>query len=200
MFSILLNPRPFEANKPRFFMLTYPNTPAFQQRLARALKEREARGHLLDADMPAMDELRETFLAQIPRGLLQPGTIVGTTAEMSSVVIQDGDSLFCACSAAHAAKGFCHRAWVAPFLRAAGWDVVLDGVDLQARTALDGRRRVSGVVEDATLLPYDAEEGCVVQVGVDTFVRRAPSGWEACSMDEVQIESPVQTSLFGGRL
>ena len=39
-------------------------------------------------------------------------------------------TLYCTCSLVEAQAGRCHRSWVAPVLRAAGWDVVLDGVQL----------------------------------------------------------------------
>ncbi len=42
--------------------------------------------------------------------------------------VADGDTLCCACSIAEARAGRCHRAWAAPYLRRAGWRVVLDGV------------------------------------------------------------------------
>jgi hypothetical protein len=41
--------------------------------------------------------------------------------------VQPGDILCCSCSAKDALAGKCHRAWAAPFLVRAGWDVVLDG-------------------------------------------------------------------------
>ena len=36
-------------------------------------------------------------------------------------------TLCCACSVAESRAGRCHRSWLAPFLRRAGWQVVLDG-------------------------------------------------------------------------
>lgn len=46
------------------------------------------------------------------------------------VVVEDGDTLCCACSVAEARAGRCHRTWAAPFLVRAGWRVVLDGVEV----------------------------------------------------------------------
>lgn len=47
-----------------------------------------------------------------------------------AVLVADGDTLCCACSAATAARGLCHRAWAAPYLVRAGWRVLLDGVEV----------------------------------------------------------------------
>lgn len=47
-------------------------------------------------------------------------------------LVSDGDTLCCACSVAEARAGRCHRAWAAPYLLAAGWRVVLDGVEVSS--------------------------------------------------------------------
>jgi hypothetical protein len=47
-----------------------------------------------------------------------------------ATVLRDGDTVACACSREDAAKGRCHRAFVAPFLVRAGWRVILDGVEV----------------------------------------------------------------------
>lgn len=46
----------------------------------------------------------------------------------------DGDTLCCACSRDAAARGECHRVWAADLLVAAGWRVVLDGVEVAVPT------------------------------------------------------------------
>lgn len=46
-----------------------------------------------------------------------------------AIMVADGDTLCCTCSKEEAAAGRCHRAWAAPFLVRAGWNVVLDGVE-----------------------------------------------------------------------
>lgn len=43
--------------------------------------------------------------------------------------VRSGDTLCCACSRDDAAAGRCHRSWAADLLVAAGWRVVLDGVE-----------------------------------------------------------------------
>jgi hypothetical protein len=57
---------------------------------------------------------------------LAPGRLVAREGPNTRSVA-DGDTLICCCSVAKAGAGLCHRAWVAYGLRAAGWDVVLDG-------------------------------------------------------------------------
>lgn len=47
--------------------------------------------------------------------------------------VADGDTLCCACSREAAARGECHRAWAADLLVKAGWRVILDGVEMEAR-------------------------------------------------------------------
>lgn len=55
---------------------------------------------------------------------LGPGRLECVTATGLGLV-HDGDTLCCAC-----ARGAeCHRRWAAPFLVAAGWRVILDGVE-----------------------------------------------------------------------
>lgn len=72
-------------------------------------------------------EQRLTLLAQIDR--LSPGKLHVTGTDHA---VQDGDTACCACSRAEAAAGRCHRRWAVPFLRRAGWRVVLDGEEVTA--------------------------------------------------------------------
>lgn len=44
--------------------------------------------------------------------------------------VQAGSVLGCACSAANALRGECHRAWAAPLLARSGWSVWLDGTEV----------------------------------------------------------------------
>lgn len=61
---------------------------------------------------------------------LPPGKLWAVPDEGPLLRVADGDSLLCACSREEAAAGRCHRAWAAPVLVAAGWRVVLDGVEV----------------------------------------------------------------------
>ena len=44
--------------------------------------------------------------------------------------VSDGDTLVCTCSKDLARANACHRCWSAVALKAAGWRVILDGVEL----------------------------------------------------------------------
>ena len=70
------------------------------------------------------DLLLATWRAQLPR--LAPGRLMA-----GSVPVVAGDVLACACSAADALAGKCHRAWAAEVLVEAGWRVRQDGRDVQ---------------------------------------------------------------------
>jgi hypothetical protein len=62
---------------------------------------------------------------------LAPGRLYANARPHAWVAhVADGDTLCCACSAANAARGLCHRAWAAPYLVRAGWRVLLDGVEV----------------------------------------------------------------------
>lgn len=64
--------------------------------------------------------------------ILGPGRLsyVERRTDDREILVPDGASLLCGCSAAHAAIGECHRAWAAPFLVRSGWRVILDGVEV----------------------------------------------------------------------
>lgn len=76
----------------------------------------------------SFEEYENGFLAALEQraGGLVPGALLATT-NGREILVQDGDTLCCACSKEDAKRGRCHRAWAAPALRRAGWEVVLDG-------------------------------------------------------------------------
>lgn len=96
------------------------------------------------------DGYRAIFEAKMERalqeGALQPHvglmytpehrlTAVISTASAANVTpfaVEDGSTLCCACSKQKAAEGHCHRTWAAAALARAGWDVILDGVRVDA--------------------------------------------------------------------
>lgn len=78
----------------------------YQSRFEAAASRHQARGHLAPGELA---------VGRVTRGI---GAVV------------DGDTLCCACSRDDAAAGRCHRTWAAPLLVAAGWRVILDGVEV----------------------------------------------------------------------
>jgi hypothetical protein len=69
---------------------------------------------------------RERIRLRLAEHALAPGPLVGVI-EGDYRPVESGDTLLCACSREAAARGECHRVWVAEALAAAGWEVVLDG-------------------------------------------------------------------------
>lgn len=72
--------------------------------------------------------LEERWQSEIHR--LRPGALVA-----GGGLVRDGDVLACACRAEEALAGRCHRAWAAPFLVRAGWQVRQDGKDIKVEAA-----------------------------------------------------------------
>ncbi|HYD02593.1 MAG TPA: hypothetical protein VEB22_15305 [Phycisphaerales bacterium] len=60
---------------------------------------------------------------------LPPGQLWTTAG--GGTPVADGDTLCCACSRANAAQGACHRVVAAELLAAAGWRVLLDGMEVE---------------------------------------------------------------------
>ncbi len=67
-----------------------------------------------------------------PTARLIAASVAAHEANLATFAVDDGDTLCCCCSVADARDGLCHRTWLAPVLKAAGWRVVLDGIDLDA--------------------------------------------------------------------
>ncbi len=68
----------------------------------------------------------------LAEGYLSPGSLHYTPARGAGrfkhwYPVGGTGTLCCTCSVAHARAAQCHRAWAVPFLRRAGWRVVLDG-------------------------------------------------------------------------
>lgn len=70
---------------------------------------------------------------------LSPGRMLGSTGLNCSEAIRSGDTLTCGCAAPDSPrrKHPCHLEVLAPFLAAAGWDVVLWGEPLGDRSPED---------------------------------------------------------------
>lgn len=197
--TAMAEPRSFERGDGMVPALTYPATPAFRDLLHAALEARRADSDTPVGERAAVVRLRDAYWDQLDVTRLLPGVLCAVRADGMPIEVRSQDTLFCTCSGAHAAQGACHRAWMVPALWSAGWNVVLDGVDLQARTDSNGRPRVSGSVLATNLLPWIAQAGCIVQVGSTALARRTNSGWEVVDSAEVSGAAPLQTSLFGVR-
>ena len=96
--------------------------------LGAALEER-ARG----TGVEAMRKYRAAYVRQITDAahLLTPGALSASLPSGEGYTLEAGATLCCACSADDARAGRCHRAWAAPHLLAAGWRVILDGVEVR---------------------------------------------------------------------
>lgn len=77
---------------------------------------------------------RHEVLLRSQRRDLVPGKLAARGARNAPVLLADGDSLICSCSMERAAKGWCHRRWVASVLADCGWEVVLDGTVVEGGT------------------------------------------------------------------
>lgn len=66
---------------------------------------------------------------RVARGSCAPGTLSRISPpDWTPEPVNAGDTLICSCAAR--SDDECHRFWLAPYLLAAGWRVVLDGKDL----------------------------------------------------------------------
>ena len=124
--TIMARPRSWEHGEGRVAPLT-PSGDALAL-LGYALAERKAGRDSSDA----MCCYRAAYEAQIDAEahLLRPGALTASLPSGEGVLLEDGDTLCCACSAEDARQGRCHRAWAAARLAAAGWRVVLDGAEV----------------------------------------------------------------------
>lgn len=62
--------------------------------------------------------------------LLGPGWLSAELVGGDPVLVADGDTLTCSCSAAESLAGRCHRAIAAPWQAHAGWRILLDDVEV----------------------------------------------------------------------
>lgn len=82
-------------------------------------------GHI---DLAMYEQLFVSRLKANPQ-MLNPGKLLAERPVLGQVQVRGGDTVCCACARAKAERRECHRAFVAPFLHSAGWQVVLDGED-----------------------------------------------------------------------
>jgi hypothetical protein len=114
VFSIMAKPRRWEHGA------------GFVRELVPRLEDLEA----IQAGRITFDQYRARFVAGVDLEALRP----------PHPVLQNGDTLCCACSREAAARGECHRLWSAKLLVEAGWNVVLDGVPLEERPEVNDAR------------------------------------------------------------
>jgi len=138
-FTIMLRPRWFERGDGCVIELT-PHTAAEGALLEQLLRARR-RGDLdaMEREGAQYRELLERrWSLALQAGRLAPGALgAGVNQPEGGIgldLLRDGDALCCACSAAEAAAGRCHRVWAAPILARAGWSVTLEGVALDAES------------------------------------------------------------------
>lgn len=138
-FTIMVAPRWFERGDGCVVELT-PHTLAEQALLISLLRARRR------DDLVAMERegaqyrelLERRWSLALQAGRLAPGVLgAGVNQPEGGIgleLLRDGDALCCACSAAEATAGRCHRVWAAPILARAGWSVTLEGVALNAES------------------------------------------------------------------
>ena len=78
----------------------------------------------------SMELYREVYIYSFGGADIRPGLLIADPDDGSPLPVSDGDTLICCCSRAKAAEGRCHRVWAADALKASGWTVILDGVEL----------------------------------------------------------------------
>lgn len=122
--SIMAWPRNFERGD-GFVRTLRPRTREELASLSLLLQERKS-GALDDQTVARYRTwLEARWEVALDRGELAPRRLFAEVGPDHRVVaVDDGDTLLCSCARGQP----CHRAWAAPFLVRAGWDVVLDGV------------------------------------------------------------------------
>lgn len=109
------------------------------QVVALAALDARRRGPLFSAgDADPVDRYQRRLTSRwsglLDAGQLAPGRLSATPWHHPDVPVHDGDTLCCACVTGQD----CHRRWAAPFLIAAGWDVVLNGVPVERSSRQHG--------------------------------------------------------------
>ncbi len=105
----------------------YPNLP----RVSQARIDVGARYRLHAGDMGFLrfkDRCIELISTRAERGAYMPGRLFAVVPPAwIQVLVEPGDTLVCGCASL---DDRCHRTWLAPYLVASGWRVILDGRDL----------------------------------------------------------------------
>lgn len=138
-FTIMARPRPWEWGTGRVPLLTPAvedldavrlgsiDVETYRRRFFDRCARIVARGETFGRQgLPWALEPGKLFAIRTGGATAAPGPVARTTSDRG-VLLEDGDTLCCACSREQAGAGRCHRAWAAELLVEAGWGVVLDG-------------------------------------------------------------------------
>ena len=124
-YRIMAYARTFELGDGCVAMLA-PSTPEELSLLRIIVRRRRAFQDCAEEAAAYRALLEARWLAGL--GAVAPGQLlVASPTPTGADLVGSGDALCCACSAADAAAGRCHRAWAAPLLARVGWTVFLDG-------------------------------------------------------------------------
>lgn len=121
--TIMARPRKWEHGEGGILVLTPSPHDLTEGLMLRALSDRGSEREA--ASMRVYREAMEQRWEQAA-DLLRPGGLVALDGDGWRHLVGDRDSLLCAC----ARSAECHRRWAVPFLRRAGWRVVLDGEEV----------------------------------------------------------------------
>jgi len=123
--TIMARPRTWEMGE-GYEMMGQPSGHLIRLMQAALVERRSGDGHAaLDVYRDAMNK---HWRGAAFNDMLRPGHLPWARHgdRVACAPVDDGDTLLCAC-----ARGAeCHRRWYAPHLVAAGWRVILDGVEV----------------------------------------------------------------------
>lgn len=122
--TIMADPRRWELGE-GYEMIGQPSGHLVALMRAALVERRTGNGHAaLDVYRAAMEK---HWRGAAWNDMLRPGHLPWARHDgRAHGPVMDGDTLLCAC-----ARGAeCHRRWYAPHLAAAGWRVILDGVEV----------------------------------------------------------------------
>jgi len=75
----------------------------------------------------SLAQFRRLYLAALTPVPIHHGRLKATLHGGETVLVDEGDTLLCKCSAERASDLLCHRAWLAQLLLRASWRVLIDG-------------------------------------------------------------------------
>ena len=136
LYSIMAQPRSWEHGWGKVGALCPPEAAVPHLRAALIAKHSPKLGGLFDLDEsedepetnPYQMLVTGHFQKMLTAGKLAPGSLTWHRMDTDTKGPVETDSTCCcACSVADSLAGKCHRAWAAPYLHAAGWQVMQEG-------------------------------------------------------------------------